>query len=81
MNTHSGLPVIPADLRMAVLSNYTTFSEDGSLCYVSDKVHRNCAVCGTVFSGSATRLALGGGHACPFCRAEASKPLPEIWWS
>jgi predicted RNA-binding Zn-ribbon protein involved in translation (DUF1610 family) len=81
MNTHSALPVLPADLRNAVLSNYTTFSEDGTLCYVSDKVHRSCTLCGTVFTGSVGALAQGSRYACPYCGAAASKPLPESWWS
>ncbi len=81
MNTHSALPAMPADLRNAVLSHYTTFSEDGTLCYVADKVHRNCPDCGTVFTSSASRLAFGGGPACPFCRGLASTPLREAGWS
>ena len=81
MNTHSALPAMPADLRNAVLSNYTTFSEDGTLCYVSDKVHRSCTLCGTVFSGSVSLMALGNGYACPYCGISASKPMPENWFS
>ena len=81
MNTHSALPAMPADLRNAVLSHYTTFSEDGTLCYVADKVHRNCPDCGTVFTGSASRLILGGAPACPFCYSLASRPLRVAGWA
>ncbi|KHK00405.1 hypothetical protein [Desulfovibrio sp. TomC] len=81
MNTHSGLPAMPADLRNAVLSNYTTFSEDGTLCYVSDKVHRSCTLCGTVFAGSISRMAIGDGYVCPYCGVSSSKPMPESWYA
>ena len=81
MNTHSPLPAMPTDLRNAVLSHYTTFSDDGTLCYVADKIHRNCPDCGTVFTGTASLLAFGVGHDCPFCRGKASRPLPESAWA
>ncbi|MHC1790950.1 hypothetical protein [Solidesulfovibrio sp.] len=81
MHTHASLPVLPADLRNAVLSNYTTIGENGTLCYVADRVHRSCGVCGTVFAGTASGLVLGGGQPCPFCGTAGAAPLPEGWLS
>lgn len=81
MHTHSSLPVLPVELRNAVLSNYTTVGENGALCYVSDRVHRACEHCGTVFSGTASGLVFGGGQACPFCGGTGSAPMSEGWLS
>ena len=81
MNTHSPLPVMPADLRNAVMTSYTSITEDGTLCYVSDKVHRACSVCDTVYAGSVSCVALGGAHVCPYCGDIATAPLPERWFS
>lgn len=81
MNTHSPLPVMPADLRNAVMTSYTTITEDGTICYVSDKVHRACSACDTVYVGSVSSVALGGSPACPYCGVDATSPLPERWLS
>lgn len=81
MNTHSPLPALSADLRNAVLASYTTVTEDGTICYVSDKAHRACAACDTVYAGSISGVALGGSRACPYCGGSATSPLPERWFS
>ena len=81
MNTHSPLPVMPADLRNAVMTSYTSITEDGTICYVSDKVHRACSVCDTVYVGSVSCVELGGAHTCPYCGDNATIPLPERWYS
>lgn len=81
MNTSSPLPAMPADLRNAVLCSYTAVTEDGTLCYVSDKVHRTCSECETVYAGSVSSVALGGSRACPYCGGNATSPLPERWFS
>ena len=80
MNTHSPLPAMPADLRNAVMTSYTTITDDGTICYVSDKVYRICSVCDTVYVGSVSSTALGGSLACPYCGVEATSPLRERRW-
>ena len=78
MQTNSTLPAFSGDLRGAVLSSYTNITEDGTICFVSDKVHRACDACGTVFAGSACRTAFAGPPACPYCGAAHCAPVsPE----
>jgi len=75
MNMDSAFPAISDDLRGAVLSSYTSVTEDGTICFVSDRVHRTCAGCGTVFVGSACRAAFAGVTRCPYCGADETAPL------
>lgn len=75
MQTNSTLPAFSGDLRGAVLSSYANITEDGTICFVSDKVHRACAVCGTVFTGSACRTAFAGPPTCPYCGAPDCAPV------
>ncbi len=72
-------PVFSADLRGAVLSSYANVAEDGTICFVSDRVHRSCPACGTVFVGSACRAAFAGPHACPYCGDGRSRPVAPRW--
>jgi len=81
MNTQSHQPAMPADLRNALLCSYTTITEDAMLCYVSDRVHRTCSVCETVYTGSLGGLATGSAYACPYCGGGATSPLPSRWLS
>lgn len=63
-------------LTGALLSRFATPAEDGTLCFVSDRVHRFCPVCGTIFLGSAWRAAVAGPECCPYCGRPGSRPLP-----
>jgi len=81
MNTSTTLPVFSADLRGAVLSSYADVAEDGTICFVSDKVHRACAACGTVFAGSACWAAFAGPPPCPYCGGPKSAPVAPRWLS
>lgn len=81
MNTSTTLPVFSADLRGAVLSSYANVAEDGTICFVSDKVHRACEACGTVFVGSACRAAFAGPPSCPYCGGPRSAPVAPGWLS
>lgn len=81
MPANSTHPVFSADLRGAVLSSYANVAEDGTLCFVSDKVHRACAACGTVFVDSACRAAFAGPPACPYCGDGPSAPVQPRWVS
>lgn len=74
--TNTTQPVFPAPIGSANLSQYASVTDDGTLCFVSDKVYRACPDCGTVFAGSAYRTAFAGPPACPFCGAPASRPVP-----
>lgn len=76
MNMPATLPVLPAAIQDAALSGYANVAEDGTLCFVSDKIYRTCGACGTVFVGSACRAAFAGPPACPYCGQGASSPLP-----
>ncbi len=77
MNTNATLPAFSGDLRGAVLSSYANVAEDGTICFVSDKVHRACAACGTVFAGSACRAAFAGPPSCPFCGGADCGPIRQ----
>ncbi len=81
MLADSTLPAFSADIRGAVLSSYANVAEDGTICFVSDKVHRACAACGTVFVDSACRAAFSGPPACPYCGGARSAPIPPRWLS
>ncbi|MGE4539070.1 MAG: hypothetical protein AB7D37_18540 [Desulfovibrio sp.] len=74
--TNTSLPVFPASIGGATLSHYASVTEDGTLCFVSDRVYRACPDCGTVFAGSAYRTAFDGPPACPYCGEPQSRPLP-----
>jgi hypothetical protein len=52
--------------------------EDGTICFVSDKVHRVCANCGTVFTVSACLVGLFGPGDCPYCGGGETSPIPGI---
>lgn len=75
MQTDSTLPAFSGDLRGAVLSNYANITEDGTICFVCDKIHRVCPSCGTVFASSVSRAAFAGPPACPYCGAAPCLPL------
>jgi len=75
MNTNSTLPAFSGDLRGAVLSSYANVAEDGTICFVSDKIYRACDACGTVFAGSAYRTPFSGPPACPFCGGPDCAPI------
>ncbi|WP_428563428.1 MAG: hypothetical protein ACP59X_00175 [Solidesulfovibrio sp. DCME] len=75
MQTQSNLPAFSNDISSAVLSSYANIAEDGTICFVSDKIYRACDVCGTVFVGSAYRAAFAGPPTCPFCGALACAPV------
>ena len=77
MHTNASLPVFPAEIGGATLSHYANVTEDGTLCFVSDKVYRACPDCGTVFAGSACRAAFGGPPACPYCGEFQSRPVRD----
>ncbi len=78
---HTTQPVLSADLRGAVLSSYTNVAEDGTICFVSDKIHRVCPVCGTIFDGSACGSAFAGAPACPFCGGGNCPPVIREHWA
>jgi len=80
MNMNTSCPVIPGELRGAALSNFTTIAEDGSICFSSDKMHRTCPDCGTVFDGSLCMAAMAGAPACPFCGEHRTAPMPVAGW-
>lgn len=62
-------------LRQALLAGCINVAEDGTLCFVSDRVYRTCPACGTVFTGSLWRSALTGAQGCPFCGGAATTPI------
>jgi len=64
-----------AGLRDALLAGFVNVAEDGTLCFVSDRMYRTCPGCGTVFTGSAWRSALVGPQQCPFCGQSGTRPL------
>lgn len=64
-----------APLRQALLAGFVNVAEDGTLCFVSDRMYRSCPACGTVFAGSVWHTAMAGPQACPFCGRSASTPL------
>lgn len=75
MNTDTTLSAFSDAVRGAILSGYADVAEDGTLCFVSDKVYRACPDCGTVFAGSAARAALAGPGRCPYCGRRKTAPL------
>jgi hypothetical protein len=81
MNMDTTFPAFSEDLCGAVLSSYTSVTEDGTICFVSDKVHRACAECGTVFVGSAVRAVFAGPDRCPYCGTHETAPLRPMWLS
>ena len=81
MNMDTTSPALSEDLCGAILSRYTTITEDGTLCFVSDKVYRACADCGTVYVGSACRTAFMGSSRCPYCGTDKTSPLTPKWLS
>lgn len=62
-------------LTGALLTSFADVAEDATLCFSSDRVHRVCPVCGTIFRGSAWRAAVLGPENCPFCGRAGSRPL------
>lgn len=66
---------IKTGLRDALLAGCVNVAEDGSLCFVSDRLFRTCPSCGTVFVGSAWKTALTGAQACPFCGQDGTRPF------
>ncbi len=80
MNMSTSCPVIPGELRGAALSDFTSIAEDSSLCFVSDKLHRSCPECGTVFDGSLTLAALAAAQPCPYCGGRHTRPVPARGW-
>jgi predicted RNA-binding Zn-ribbon protein involved in translation (DUF1610 family) len=75
MNANATTSMAPDGLRGALLAGFVNVAEDGTLCFVSDRMHRTCPDCGTVFVGSAWRVALSGPQACPFCGLTGTVPL------
>ncbi len=68
--------------RGAALSGgYANVAEDGTICFVSDRVYRSCPACDTVFVGSAFRSAFFGPDRCPYCRTAATAPMAQGWLS
>jgi len=63
------------DLQGALLSGFVNVAEDGSLCFISDRVYRACPHCGTVFVGSAWRVVLASPQRCPFCGRPGTAPI------
>jgi hypothetical protein len=63
----------------ALLSGFTNVAEDGTLCFVSDRVYRVCPACGTVFTGSAWRTVMTGHERCPYCGGGGTTPLVRVW--
>lgn len=67
-------------LHGALLSAEVATTEDRSLIFIVDRLPRTCSRCGTVFSGSASGMALAGADACPYCGRPGSLPVvcPEV---
>jgi len=76
MDRNASSPVMPTDVLGAVLSSYTNVAEDGTICFVSDKIYRICRACNTIFTDSASRSAFAGAPTCPYCGLPAAEPLP-----
>ena len=77
MHANTSLPVFSAAIGGATFSHFINVTEDGTLCFVSDKVYRACPDCGTVFAGSACRAAFAGPPLCPYCGETRSRPIPR----
>jgi len=75
MNMETSVSPALGPLSGALLSGFVNVAEDGTLCFVSDRVHRVCPQCGTVFVGSAWRVALTGPERCPYCGRPGTRPL------
>jgi hypothetical protein len=75
MHDNAMAPETGAALRDALLAGCVNVTEDGTLCFVSDRLYRTCPACGTVFTGSAWKAALFAGQACPFCGRIGTRPL------
>jgi len=66
MNTNAIMTTETAtSLHQALAAGCINVTEDGTLCFVSDRVYRACPTCGTVFVGSAWRAALTGSQPRP----------------
>jgi hypothetical protein len=78
MNTDTTASCPRDGLHGALLSGFVNVAEDGSLCFVSDRMYRACPHCGTVFVGSAWRVALAGPQGCPFCGREGTVPMLSV---
>ena len=78
MHTDTHLPSLAPSIAGAPLSHYASVTEDGTLCFVSDKVYRSCPDCGTVFAGSAFRTAFEGAPVCPYCGETRSTPVGSV---
>ena len=75
MPTETSVSASIGPLTGALLGSLANVAEDGSLCFVSDKLYRVCPGCGTVFTGSAWRVAMTGPENCPFCGGTGTRPI------
>jgi hypothetical protein len=53
-------------------------ADDGTICFVSDKMHRHCSGCGTVYVDSACRTAFCGPKRCPYCGTNETTPIIPV---
>jgi len=67
-----------AAMRLAGLGVYANVADDNTICFVSDKVHRVCSACGTVFTASACLVGLFGPGRCPFCGRRETSTISGI---
>lgn len=77
MSMESSVTAATGPVPGALLTSFANVAEDATLCFVSDRVHRVCPTCGTVFRGSAWRAAVLGPESCPFCGRAGSRPLVQ----
>jgi hypothetical protein len=75
MNMDSIASCTQGVLHAALMSGLGNVAEDRGLCFISDRIHRACPHCGTIFIGSAWRMALPGPQSCPFCGWTDTAPV------
>lgn len=75
MHTDGAVSASIGPLAGGLFASFANLADDGTLCFVSDKLHRACPACGTVFTGSAWRAATTGSEPCPFCGWAGTRPM------